>query len=139
MAVSTCCQDTDSKSSPESIDVKVYPGAGSDQEFGVATECSVIHDFDFLSEDEDDGRQFPELETKIKLSWENVSVKLASGKSTKFILDNVSGQVLPGQFVSILGSSGAGKTTLLNFLSGQFHASNFVTTGVVKINDAEAT
>ena len=34
-------------------------------------------------------------------------------------LDNVSGTVKPGQFLSIIGASGAGKTTLLNYLSNR--------------------
>ena len=37
----------------------------------------------------------------------------------KVILDGVSGQANPGDFISIIGASGAGKTTLLNHLSGR--------------------
>ena len=37
----------------------------------------------------------------------------------KPILEGVSGCVMPGQFLSIIGASGAGKTTLLNHLSGR--------------------
>lgn len=35
------------------------------------------------------------------------------------IIRNISGTVMPGDFVAIIGASGAGKTTLLNFLSGK--------------------
>lgn len=38
-------------------------------------------------------------------------------KEPKEIIRNVSGTVMPGQFLAIIGASGAGKTTLLNFLS----------------------
>lgn len=37
----------------------------------------------------------------------------------KEIIRGVSGTVMPGQFLAIIGASGAGKTTLLNFLSGR--------------------
>lgn len=50
------------------------------------------------------------------------------------ILDNISGSVLPGEFVSIIGASGAGKTTLLNHLSGRLTATNLEIFGDVMIN-----
>jgi len=46
----------------------------------------------------------------------------------------VSGTVLPGQFVSIIGASGAGKTTLLNYLSGRDIAKNLIRQGEVIVN-----
>ena len=52
----------------------------------------------------------------------------------KVILDNVSGSVLPGQFLSIIGASGAGKTTLLNYLSGRLISQNLEKTGTIMVN-----
>ena len=53
------------------------------------------------------------------------------------ILDGISGNALPGEFVSILGASGAGKTTLLNHLSGRLMAMNLLKEGTIKINGVE--
>jgi ABC-type multidrug transport system ATPase subunit len=55
----------------------------------------------------------------------------------KIILDNVSGSVLPGQFLSIIGASGAGKTTLLNYLSGRLISKKLEKNGQVKINGVD--
>jgi len=49
----------------------------------------------------------------------------------------VSGAVLPGQFLAIIGASGAGKTTLLNFLSGREISNNLTKTGVILCNGVE--
>lgn len=55
----------------------------------------------------------------------------------KVILDDLSGSIEPGQFLSIIGASGAGKTTLLNFLSGKEVSKNLEKTGSIKINGVE--
>jgi ABC-type multidrug transport system ATPase subunit len=52
----------------------------------------------------------------------------------KIILNDVSGTILPGQFLAIMGASGAGKTTLLNFLSGREISKNLSKTGSIKVN-----
>jgi ABC-type multidrug transport system ATPase subunit len=52
----------------------------------------------------------------------------------KVILNNISGTVLPGQFLAILGSSGAGKTTLLNYLSGREISMNLIKKGRIMVN-----
>ncbi len=70
---------------------------------------------------------------------------------TKLIIDGVSGTVLPGQFVALMGASGkisifmieiylgAGKTTLLNYLSGRYLGKNLVSNGKVIINGVDST
>ena len=55
----------------------------------------------------------------------------------KVILDNVSGSVMPGQFLSIIGASGAGKTTLLNYLSGRLISNKLEKTGKVLVNGVD--
>ena len=52
------------------------------------------------------------MEPKIHL--ETVSKKYG----TKLVLEDISADILPGEFVSILGSSGCGKTTLLRIVMG---------------------
>ncbi|THV02339.1 ABC transporter [Dendrothele bispora CBS 962.96] len=76
----------------------------------------------------------------VAVEWKNVSY-IVAGSDTwgrrrsknvnddKVILDSVSGLVLPGQMMAILGPSGAGKTTLVEILSGRHKAGNV--TGVV--------
>lgn len=55
----------------------------------------------------------------------------------KAILNGVSGTVLPGQFLSIIGASGAGKTTLLNYLSGRLISKNLEKRGTVFVNGVD--
>mmetsp|Transcript_108593 Transcript_108593/g.150154 ORF Transcript_108593/g.150154 Transcript_108593/m.150154 type:complete len:108 (+) Transcript_108593:29-352(+) len=72
--------------------------------------------------------------TPVQLTWKNVVInavfpaKGCCGKKEqadpKSIINDVSGTVLPGQFLAIIGASGAGKTTLLNYLSGRDIAKN---------------
>jgi len=80
----------------------------------------------------------------IQLNWINIVIKAmpATGRckgqgallEERTIIDDVSGAVLPGQFLAIIGASGAGKTTLLNFLSGREISANLVKTGVISVN-----
>jgi len=82
---------------------------------------------------EEGGRKIfkPSTKKAMQLTFENIVIKTVpkvkkccKGKNyevpkAKTILNGVSGSILPGQFLSIIGASGAGKTTLLNFLSGR--------------------
>jgi ABC-type bacteriocin/lantibiotic exporter with double-glycine peptidase domain len=93
----------------------------------------------------DEVKNFPELKTKLSLSWHNVKIraepkerlcrkKKGISPQTKVIIDNISGSAHPGEFISIIGASGAGKTTLLNYLSGRLISKNLTKEGVIKLN-----
>jgi ABC-type multidrug transport system ATPase subunit len=63
--------------------------------------------------------------------WNKVTTKVKD----KVILNCVSGDVLPGQFLAIMGPSGAGKTSMLNVLADKFPGKGIVQTdGVVLLN-----
>ncbi|KAF9501097.1 hypothetical protein BDN71DRAFT_1439338 [Pleurotus eryngii] len=67
----------------------------------------------------------------IAVEWDDVSYTISptsqfmgkifhrSEHNDKVVLDSVSGRVLPGQMMAILGPSGAGKTTLVEILAGK--------------------
>jgi ABC-type multidrug transport system ATPase subunit len=63
--------------------------------------------------------------------------KPMAGVEPKVILDDVSGTILPGQFLAIIGASGAGKTTLLNYLSGRQISANLEKKGKILINGVD--
>ena len=53
------------------------------------------------------------------------------------IIDDVSGTIIPGQFLAILGASGAGKTTLLNYLSGREISKGLDKVGKIWVNGVD--
>jgi putative ABC transport system ATP-binding protein len=48
----------------------------------------------------------------------NLSKSYTEGKSSRLILDNITVDFFPAEFVLLLGQSGSGKSTLLNLISG---------------------
>ena len=80
----------------------------------------------------------------MQITWENIRITAeppkgkCKGKNAlkepKEIIKGVSGTVMPGQFLAIIGASGAGKTTLLNFLSGREISQNLTKTGTITVN-----
>lgn len=80
--------------------------------------------------------EYPEFIPAISL--QDVSFKYSA--HSKFVLNNVSLEIKPGQQVSIVGSSGAGKTTLVDLLLGVIAPdSGSVRVSGVSITDAIGT
>lgn len=48
----------------------------------------------------------------------HVSKSFAGPAGTQLVLDDISLDVAPGEFVTLLGASGCGKSTLLNLVAG---------------------
>ena len=107
-------------------------------------DSSVLnHSFDDIIQHEETAFDKPRVE--VALSWHNINIealpdvrgccaKKDPNAPRKQILNAISGCVLPGQFLSIIGASGAGKTTLLNHLSGRLEAANLIISGQIKVN-----
>jgi len=53
-------------------------------------------------------------------------------KQSKVIVQDCSGQALPGELIAVMGPSGCGKTSLLNMLNGKCHRSTW--TGKITVN-----
>ncbi len=56
--------------------------------------------------------------TQPQLVIENVSKQFGEGPGSVIAVDNVSFDVKPGEFVSVIGPSGCGKSTLFNIIGG---------------------
>ncbi|KAM1659390.1 hypothetical protein ACFX1X_002530 [Malus domestica] len=91
--------------------------------------------------DADKGRKLHvEPSLPIYLKFQDVKHKVAAAKGMKssnaeYILHGITGSVLPGEVLALMGPSGGGKTTLLNLLSGRVK----LKTGTITYNDQPYT
>lgn len=79
----------------------------------------------------EDNPQNPESAVRPAVSLENVSVEFPDSKTgtPHRVLNDITLQVDPGEFLVLVGRSGCGKTTILNLLSGLVRP----TSGTVKV------
>ena len=64
------------------------------------------------------------------LKIEELRKNYGTGESTTKALDGISLQVMPGEFLGIMGCSGSGKTTLLNCIAAVIKPSKGLPAGV---------
>lgn len=113
--------------------------------FGTEQPFNTIHQQDSYIKKR--ATSFAEPRHQIQLTWKNISISASPKKpfcrkmpdDAKYttILEDLSGTVKPGQFLSILGASGAGKTTLLNYLSDRDPSKNLQKEGQILINGVD--
>tara|TARA_B100000519_G_scaffold125257_1_gene108137 strand:+ start:385 stop:891 length:507 start_codon:yes stop_codon:yes gene_type:complete len=75
----------------------------------------------FGERDDDDDDDDDDDETPATLRWSRVGLSVTTTRkkktTTNKVLENVSGEAMPGRVLAIVGPSGAGKTSLLNALA----------------------
>lgn len=109
---------------------KMSPHAGDE---GTLEENEVI--INFTSDDKEDLK----VHIPMHVAFNNLMVKSPSAE--KYILNDISGQIKPGELLAIMGPSGAGKTTLLNLIAGRMKSlsGGEFTGGDITINGEKAT
>ncbi|GMI08367.1 hypothetical protein TrRE_jg11152 [Triparma retinervis] len=58
----------------------------------------------------------------LNLGFRELTVDIVDGKSTKRIIDNVSGDIRAGRLTAVMGPSGAGKSSFLHVIGGRLRA-----------------
>lgn len=72
----------------------------------------------------------------LTLSFEDINVEYYNKKTktSRTILNNLTGSISSGSCLAIMGGSGAGKTTFLNIISGRFSQKGLKKTGNIYLN-----
>ena len=52
------------------------------------------------------------------LQVSNVSKSFGEGRDCKLVLENISFELVSGQFMALVGSSGSGKSTVMRLIAG---------------------
>ena len=93
---------------------------------------NMINVFGEHDDDDDDD------ETPAVLRWSRVGLSVTQKKKTttvKKVLENVSGEAMPGRVLAIVGPSGAGKTSLLNALAKRVPKKGAELTGRISMDN----
>lgn len=67
------------------------------------------------------------------LVWEDLTAVIRNDRSSRRLIDGLTGYALPGRITAIMGPSGSGKSTLLDSLAGRV-SNNVVLKGSVLLN-----
>ena len=79
----------------------------------------------------------------ISITWRNLTYTVQIGnnnkkqKTSKKVLDDVTGAAMPRHFVALMGPTGSGKTSLLNCLSGRIPKKDGTLTGEILVDGKE--
>ena len=75
----------------------------------------------------------------ISITWRNLTYTVQIGnnkkqKTSKKVLDDMTGAAMPRHFVALMGPTGSGKTSLLNCLSGRIPKKDGTLTGEILVD-----
>ena len=105
------------------------------EQVGISYGARMANSFEALHVDPKmfkDTTPFTDEGQKLTLSWLNLSYKVKFGGGYKYLVQDLSGIVRPGETLAIMGPSGAGKTSLMNLLANRIKSG--VTEGEILVN-----